>query len=418
MNEYDTVVIGAGISGLTAAHILRAKGEEVVILTDVKEIGGKITTFIYNNVPIEIGPRIIRESTYLSKLLAFSNIAPFETITNINKALFSNNKLVKIPDSLWEIFFLNLPIKEKILFFICSYKYLQSGNYASFKDFISSLKCPFEIVDNFKYYLETVFCSDATEIFPPLIFPKKVRLKDLFLKKSKLMVPKTNFRDFIYELAAPFTVLKEYKVTRIEYKNNRFLIDVNVANSLKKVIKSRRVVVAVPSFKAAEILRPLFDTTAILGISHSSLSVVSFLLRDEIPLQYEMVLFPDKYRTTIFYDSKINPYLKNRSFNLVSVVQCVSDFSSLDIEDKEIRIDNARKVLYSVIGKIDPIKTFDHFIRNAIVKPTNEVVRVRKLVSKFEESNKNIIIIGDWLSTSGIAKCVEYVWRKMEKWRI
>ncbi|MGH3076370.1 MAG: FAD-dependent oxidoreductase, partial [Gaiellales bacterium] len=41
---HDAIVIGAGISGLTAAHRLRADGADVVVLEGGSRVGGRVWT--------------------------------------------------------------------------------------------------------------------------------------------------------------------------------------------------------------------------------------------------------------------------------------------------------------------------------------------------------------------------------------
>ena len=44
MERFDTVVIGAGIAGLTAARLLAAAGRTVVILEARDRVGGRVQT--------------------------------------------------------------------------------------------------------------------------------------------------------------------------------------------------------------------------------------------------------------------------------------------------------------------------------------------------------------------------------------
>ena len=44
MNDFDTIVIGAGVSGLTAARLLAQSGQRVVVLEARDHIGGRTWT--------------------------------------------------------------------------------------------------------------------------------------------------------------------------------------------------------------------------------------------------------------------------------------------------------------------------------------------------------------------------------------
>jgi all-trans-retinol 13,14-reductase len=51
----DVVIIGSGISGLTAAAILAAKGRKVVIIEKQPRIGGALKRFRRGNIPFDVG---------------------------------------------------------------------------------------------------------------------------------------------------------------------------------------------------------------------------------------------------------------------------------------------------------------------------------------------------------------------------
>ncbi|MCX4526361.1 MULTISPECIES: NAD(P)/FAD-dependent oxidoreductase [unclassified Streptomyces] len=77
--NYDTIVVGAGLSGLTAARELRAKGQRVLVLEARDRIGGRTWTDTFNDYQIERGgawvdpkqPHVWREiSRYKLKIVA------------------------------------------------------------------------------------------------------------------------------------------------------------------------------------------------------------------------------------------------------------------------------------------------------------------------------------------------------------
>ncbi len=56
----DVIIIGAGISGLTAAHKLARAGKEVVVLEEASRAGGKIVTAREEGYLLESGPNSLR----------------------------------------------------------------------------------------------------------------------------------------------------------------------------------------------------------------------------------------------------------------------------------------------------------------------------------------------------------------------
>ena len=51
-----TVIVGAGITGLTAAYRLSCAGERCVVLEKNNEIGGMCRTFNFDDMIFDLGP--------------------------------------------------------------------------------------------------------------------------------------------------------------------------------------------------------------------------------------------------------------------------------------------------------------------------------------------------------------------------
>ncbi|NKF31884.1 FAD-dependent oxidoreductase, partial [Pseudomonas sp. BGM005] len=55
VTTYDTIVIGAGMSGVTAARMLADAGERVVVLEARERIGGRMSTDRTAGFPVDLG---------------------------------------------------------------------------------------------------------------------------------------------------------------------------------------------------------------------------------------------------------------------------------------------------------------------------------------------------------------------------
>ena len=55
LDLYDTIVIGAGLAGLTCARQLQQQGYKVIILDKSRGVGGRIATRRIDNIPVDRG---------------------------------------------------------------------------------------------------------------------------------------------------------------------------------------------------------------------------------------------------------------------------------------------------------------------------------------------------------------------------
>ncbi len=87
--ETEVVIIGAGLSGLTAAYALRQSGRAVRVLESRDRYGGRIHTLGYeNNTPVEMGATWLGSQHHtLIRLLEELEIATFEQVIG-DKAIY------------------------------------------------------------------------------------------------------------------------------------------------------------------------------------------------------------------------------------------------------------------------------------------------------------------------------------------
>lgn len=100
------LIIGAGISGLTAAYRLQSEGYDVTIVESSKVPGGWVRTLVDpNEGNIEKGPQLIavESGTPLRYLLDSLGI-PLTIHRNLSRFIGIDGKLVRVPRSVSELF--------------------------------------------------------------------------------------------------------------------------------------------------------------------------------------------------------------------------------------------------------------------------------------------------------------------------
>lgn len=58
MQEHRYFILGAGVTGLVLAYELLKKGCNVTVIEKDKEVGGLAKTFLWHNIPVDLGPKI------------------------------------------------------------------------------------------------------------------------------------------------------------------------------------------------------------------------------------------------------------------------------------------------------------------------------------------------------------------------
>ncbi|MBU0506989.1 protoporphyrinogen oxidase [bacterium] len=101
MSEYDVIIIGAGISGLTTAYLLHKKGYNILVLEKNDSVGGHIKTTHHEGFQLEAGPHsFLGSSEYIWKLiekLDFESQAIAASSEAKNRYIYRNKKLHPLP---------------------------------------------------------------------------------------------------------------------------------------------------------------------------------------------------------------------------------------------------------------------------------------------------------------------------------
>ncbi len=68
-HKYDTIIVGAGIAGLTSAAYLSREGQKVLLIERNKECGGLVNSFTHNGFHFETGVRALEDAGIIFPML-------------------------------------------------------------------------------------------------------------------------------------------------------------------------------------------------------------------------------------------------------------------------------------------------------------------------------------------------------------
>ncbi len=112
-----TLIVGAGITGLTAAYLLSSKGERCVVLEKNKEIGGFSRTFKMDDIVFDLGPHLFfYNPDFEAERLMMSILKDEKVIKKrFRFSIFQNGKYWKFPIGIIDMLLFPMEYKLQLL---------------------------------------------------------------------------------------------------------------------------------------------------------------------------------------------------------------------------------------------------------------------------------------------------------------
>lgn len=140
-----TVIIGAGMAGLSAAKILSKKGHEVVVLDKGRGVGGRMSTRTINDAKADHGSQYFSVKSpefqeLISELQAENIVAEWTIPQRANVRYVGKKGMNVIPKRLAHN--LNIVLNEKVVLISRNEVKTESGNVYSFDNLIITIPIP------------------------------------------------------------------------------------------------------------------------------------------------------------------------------------------------------------------------------------------------------------------------------------
>ena len=424
----ESVIIGAGISGLATGHFLKKRNKEFFIFESNNKVGGVINTQKIKGLICENGPNtiLINNDAIIELMddldLSREIISPTKYVKK--KFFLHNGKIVEFPNSIKS--FLNtrlISIKSKFkilqrLFFFSKKKYTTVYNYTSEnfgEDFHNNIIEPF---------LNGIYAGNTKKMSFKHALPKLWKINslyygfiDYFLRKNK---KKNNNNNPIYfkegfstlinkiknslndEIHTNFKVKKVSKIDQkkylIEFSNNQKITCDNIIFTINP-----NNIMEILNLKIEGFDEKLYNP---IDVIHFAFNKKDY----DRKIQGFGLLSKQSERTSflgILFNSDIFPNVAPSELKLITVLVGGENQSNLCELEKDLICSKVESEIKELL-KIKKIVFKKHF-RWKYAIPRYNIKNIEFLNSSFNDhlsSYKNIHINGNYLNGVSVSECI------------
>lgn len=438
------VVLGAGISGLTTAYLLKQKGHDVTLLEKKREVGGSIETSYENGFLFDRGPYGALETTPLiSKLVSELNLQ--DQLVYANKAankryILRHNTLHVLPMS--PAAFLKTRLfspKAKLRLFAEPFiGKSKEGYYQSLAEFVTH-RLGREFLD---YVINPmaaeIYAGNPESLSVKSAFPKLYALEEKYgglivgtiksIKERKQHAEKSNQSAKIFSFKDGMIVLPkalakflgsnlflQADVKLIEQNEDGYTISC-VYKDEKTTVPADVIISTIPAFSAADLFGHFDEELKkhLLDIYYPPILVQYLAYKKEDvkrPLDGFGFLVPSKERKSILssvWDSVIFPNRSSEetaSFTLFIGGARDPEIFSIDKELLFMKIRGEFETLMNISG--EPVFSSYKYWPKAIPQYDIGYVEHEKYFDSFEQKFPGIILSGNYRGGISVGDCIK-----------
>jgi oxygen-dependent protoporphyrinogen oxidase len=183
----QTIVIGAGLSGLARAHALAARGDDVLVLEGTPRPGGVVSTDRIDGYSVERGPNTVRPTPELWSLVSDLGLLSEAQIASprATRYLDFGGRLQPMPMSLFGLLGTRLlSARGKLRVFAEPFVRRRGPDDESVRDFFTR-RLGHEVAERFvEPFISGIFAGDAGELAAAAAFPA---LKEMDTRYGSLL---------------------------------------------------------------------------------------------------------------------------------------------------------------------------------------------------------------------------------------
>ena len=426
--KIDTVILGAGISGLTLGYYLNKKNQNFLIFDSKRMSGGNISSSVKDGFICENGPNTILlnndsvkeiiEDIGLSKEIIYPNK------NNKKRFLIRNGKLVAIPTTLFSFLRTNiLSLIGKIKIFSEIFKPKHKNN-TSVYNFISK-RFGVEFHDIFiEPILTGVYAGNTRKMSMKHVLNKvwemEQKNRSVILSFLKNDSKKNNFKSFNFKngLSQLINSIENKIEDKINLKSNVTKVE-KLKSGFKIIINESeeyfcdRIISTIPSYSLANIIWDNNFSKTLKKISYSPIFVLHIgLEKSKIKENingFGVLTKPSDKKSFlgILFNSRIFPHVSPEDYDLITVMVGGSRQPELLELNKEIlksKILKEIKELFSYDGQI--IMQHEYLWKKGIPQYGLNHSIVNESLKKFHFENKNFYVLGNFIDGISVSDCI------------
>lgn len=424
----DIVIIGAGVSGITAAYLLRKQGFEPLVIEKEPQIGGSTYTLRKDGRIIELGVQSVlgqEEFLTFAKELNLKPLHPQKEHAN-TRYIYLNGKLKKMPStpkdfllgdffSLWgKIRLLRepfIPKKEDSKESVSDFVKRRLG-----KEFLDKIVEPFVC---------GIYAGDPDELSAKYAIRRVKALEDEYgsiIKgaiKKKSLGPQgeiTSFEGglltFLEKMAQGIEISLENVALKITKKDDIYTIDTKNGK-----IQTKAVLLATPAYSSSYLLRNLtWSMSAELdNIEHAPVIVISAIVKESLPKGFGF-LIPKSENTIMLgalFSSNLFSVCKDDE-NMITIY--VGGRRRKDVVDwpEEKIISKVKEEIYKILGIRDFMSYEFKKWKKAIPQYTIGYEKYLQTIKDIETMNPGVFIAGNFVEGNSFNDSLRYSMKRVE----
>jgi len=428
MIEINTVIIGGGISGLSAGHFLKKKGVDFVIIESDNEPGGVIKSIKKNGFIYENGPNtILNNNSSINQILKDydlldQKIKPGKQASS-NRYVYHNENPQVVPTSF--IKFIRTPllsINSKINIFLELFKSPHKKN-TSVLNFISR-RFGKEFHDNLiEPFLTGVYAGDTSNMSTKHALKKIWLLEQKFgsILKGLYRTKRQNFESFnfsnginsltnIISKSLDKNLITKTKVIKVKKNKNKY----EVKTDAKKTFVCKNIISSIPSFDLEKIIFRDEIKDKLATIKYNPVGVFHFsFLKKEIGNNlngFGILTKPsdNKNFLGVIFSSKIFPHICSDKFEVYTVMVGGEKQKSILKKDKinlqKLVLDDLRKLI-KCHGKLEESNFY--IWKKGIPQYNLYQEEIEKSIKLFHSKNKGFHLIGNYFGGVSVSDCIK-----------